>query len=76
MGADQQHLKIDCGKYDVVLFNVPEITEPLIQGNKINLDVVGDFSVDMSYNIGRLQFVANDYEIKPYTQKTVWDMVF
>ena len=76
MGADQQHLKIDCGHYDVVLFNVPEITEPLIQGNKVNLDVVGDFSIDTAYNVGRLQFVVNDYDIKPYTQKTVWDMVF
>lgn len=76
MGTEQQHLKIDCGKYDVVLFNVPEITEPLIQGNKINLDVVGDFSVDTSYNVGRLQFVVSDYDIKPYTKQTVWDMVF
>lgn len=76
MGADQQHLKIDCGKYDVVLFNVPELTEQLSQGEKFDLDVVGEFSVDKSYNVGRLQFVVNDFELKEYTDKTVWDLVF
>ena len=76
MGTEQQHLKIDCGKYDIVLFNVPELTNKLAQGEKVNLDVVGDFSIDKSYNVGRLQFVGNDYDIKPYVKKTVWEMVF
>ena len=76
MGNEQQHLKIDCGKYDIILFNVPELTEQLGQGQKFDLDAVGEFSVDKSYNVGRLQFVVNDYELKEYTSKTVWDLVF
>lgn len=76
MGNNDQHLKIDCGRYDIVLFNVPDLTRKLINGIKFNLDAVGDFSVDQSYNVGRLQFVIKDYEEKPYIQKTVWDMVF
>lgn len=76
MGNEQQHLKINCGKYDVLLFNVPELTEQLSQGEKFDLDAVGEFSVDKSFNIGRLQFVVNDFELKEYTSKTVWDLVF
>lgn len=76
MGNDQQHLKIDCGKYDVLLFNVPELTEQLSQGEKFDLDAIGEFSVDKSFNVGRLQFVVNDFELKEYTSKTVWDLVF
>lgn len=76
MGNEQQHIKIDCGQYDVILFNVPDLTEKLSQGEKFDLDIEGDFSIDKSYNIGRLQFVVNDYDIKPYTKKTVWDLVF
>ena len=76
MGNEQQHLKIDCGKFDVLLFNVPELTEQLGQGQKFDLDVIGEFSVDKSFNVGRLQFVVNDFELKEYTSKTVWDLVF
>lgn len=76
MGNEQQHLKINCGKYDVLLFNTPELTEKLIQGEKFNLDIIGEFSIDKSFNVGRLQIVANDYELKEYTGKTVWDMIF
>lgn len=76
MGNEQQHLKINCGKYDVILFNVPELTEQLIQGNKFDFDAIGEFSVDKSYNVGRLQFVVNDFELKPYTNKTIWDIIF
>ena len=76
MGNEQQHLKINCGKYDVLLFNVPELTEQLSQGEKFDLDAVGEFSIDKSFNVGRLQFVVNDFELKEYTSKTVWDLVF
>ena len=76
MGNEQQHLKINCGKYDVILFNVPKLTQELIDGHKTNLDVVGDFSIDMAYNVGRLQFIVKDFDKKPYTVKTVWDIVF
>ena len=76
MGNNDQHLKIDCGRYDVVMFNVPELTQKLIRGEKFSVDAIGDFSTDQSYNVGRLQFVVKDYEEKPYVQKTVWDMVF
>ena len=76
MGNEQQHLKINCGKYDVLLFNVPELTEQLSQGEKFDLDAIGEFSVDKSFNVGRLQFVVNDFELKEYTSKTVWDLVF
>ena len=66
MGATGQHIKIDCGGYDVVLFNVPQLVEKLEKGEKYNLEVVGEFDVDKSYNIGRLQFIAKDYELQPY----------
>jgi hypothetical protein len=55
---------------------VPELTEQLSQGEKFDLDAVGEFSVDKSFNVGRLQFVVNDFELKEYTSKTVWDLVF
>ena len=76
MGTEQQHLKINCGQYDIVLFNVPELTDKLLRNEKYDLDVVGTFSVDKAYNVGRLQFMVTDYELKPYTKKTVWDLVF
>lgn len=76
MGNEQQHIKVNCGKYDVLLFNTPELTEKLIQGEKFNLDVIGEFSIDKSFNVGRLQIVVNEYELKEYTGKTVWDMIF
>lgn len=76
MGAEQQHVKIDCGKYDVILFNEPELAEALLTGGKFNIDVVGEFDVDKSYNIGRLQFIVKDYELKDYVQETIWDVVF
>lgn len=76
MGADQQHLKIDCGGYDVVMFNVPELTEALLNDEKYNIDVVGEFDIDKSYNIGRLQFIVKDYELKEHTTQNIWDLVF
>ena len=76
MGAEGQHLKIDCGNYDVVMFNVPELAEDLRNGNKYNLDVVGEFDVDKSYNIGRLQFIVKDYELKEHIANDIWDMAF
>ena len=47
-----------------------------VLNEKYDLDVVGTFSVDKAYNVGRLQFMVTDYELKPYTKKTVWDLVF
>lgn len=76
MGADQQHLKIDCGGYDVVMFNVPELTEALLNDEKYNIDVVGEFDIDKSYNIGRLQFIVKDYELKEHTAQNIWDLAF
>ena len=76
MGNEQQHLKIDCGNYDILFFNVPDLTTKLINGEKFDIDAIGDFSIDMAYNIGRLQFVVKDFNLKPYTKKTVWDLVF
>ena len=76
MGAEQQHLKINCGQYDVVFFNVPELTEKLLNNEKYNIDVVGTFSIDKSYNVGRLQFMVSDYDLKPYVKKTIWDLTF
>lgn len=76
MGDNQQHLKINCGKYDIILFNVEDLTSKLLNNEKFDLDVIGEFSIDQSYNIGRLQLVSKDYEIKPYTKKTAWDLVF
>lgn len=76
MGNEGQHLKIDCGKYDVVMFNVPELTHELELGNNYNLDLVGEFDIDKSYNIGRLQFVVKDYDTKEHVKQNIWDMAF
>lgn len=76
MGDKEQHIKIDCGNYDVVMFNVPELTDKLKKGEKYNIQVVGEFDIDKAYNIGRLQFIANDYELDDYTEQTIWDYVF
>lgn len=76
MGDKEQHIKIDCGNYDVVMFNVPELTDKLKNGEKYNIQVVGEFDIDKAYNIGRLQFIANDYELDDYTEQTIWDYVF
>lgn len=76
MGDKEQHIKIDCGNYDVVMFNVPELSEKLKNGEKYNIQVVGKFDIDKAYNIGRLQFIVNDYELSDYTEQTIWDYVF
>ncbi len=76
MGADQQHIKINCGNYDVIIFKAPELAEKLIEGNKYSLDVVGEFSVDQSFNVGRMQFVSKDYNMNEYKNKTIYDFVF
>lgn len=76
MGDKEQHIKIDCGNYDVVMFNVPELSQKLSNGEKYNIDVVGEFDVDKAYNIGRLQFIVSDYELGDYTEQTIWDYVF
>lgn len=76
MGADGQHVKIDCGNYDVVMFNVPDFAQLLDSGEKYNLNVVGEFDVDKAYNVGRLQFMVKDYELTDYTPQTIWDYAF
>lgn len=76
MGNDQQHLKINCGNFDVVLFGVPDLTKRLLNKEKFNLDIIGEFSVDLDYEVGRLQIIAKDYKINPYKEKTIWDMAF
>ena len=76
MGNDSQHIKIDCGSYDVIMFNEPELSEMLMNGEHTNLDVVGEFSVDQAYNIGRLQFIVKDYELKDYLPESIHTMVF
>ena len=76
MGADGQHIKIDCGQYDVVMFNVPDLSQLLESGEKYNLNVVGEFDIDKAYNVGRLQFMVSDYELTEYTPQTIWDYAF
>lgn len=76
MGAEGQHIKINCDKYDVVMFNEPELAEALSNGEKYNLDVVGEFDIDKSYNIGRLQFIVKDYDTKEHVAQNIWDMAF
>ena len=76
MGADDQHIKIDCGAYDLLLFNAPSLAQDLLQNKKYNITAVGEFNIDKSYNIGRVQFVVKDYNLSPYTEKNVWDMIF
>jgi single-stranded DNA-specific DHH superfamily exonuclease len=76
MGADGHHVKINCGQYDTVLFNVPELVQVLESGEKYNLNVVGEFDIDKAYNIGQLQFIAKDYELADYKEQTIWDYAF
>ena len=76
MGAEGHHLKINCGQYDMVLFNAPELTQKLEAGEKYNLTVVGEFDIDKAYNIGRLQFIVKDYELTEHTAQTIWDYAF
>lgn len=76
MGDKGQHIKINCGDYDVVIFNAPDLSNKLQSGEKFNLDVVGEFDIDKAYNIGRLQFMVNDYDITEYKEETIWDYVF
>lgn len=76
MGAEGQHVKVDCGQYDIVIFNAPELTERLERGEKHNINVVGEFDIDKAYNIGRLQFMVKDYELTEYTAPTIWDYAF
>lgn len=76
MGAEEQHIKIDCGNYDLVMFNEPELAQRLKDGEKFNINAVGEFDVDQAYNVGRLQFMVKDYEITDYTPQTIWDYAF
>lgn len=76
MGAEGQHVKVDCGQYDIVIFNASELTERLERGEKHNINVVGEFDIDKAYNIGRLQFMVKDYELTEYTAPTIWDYAF
>ncbi len=76
MGANGQHVKINCGQYDIVMFNVPGLAASLDRGEKYNLNVVGEFDIDKSYNVGRLQFIVKDHEEKEHTQMTIWDYAF
>lgn len=76
MGDKGQHVKLNCGDYDIVIFNAPDLSDRLQSGEKFNLDVVGEFDIDKAYNIGRLQFMVNDYDITEYKEETIWDYVF
>lgn len=76
MGTEQQHIKIDCGNYDVIIFNAPELSERLLNNEKYNIDAVGEFDIDKSYNIGRLQFIVKEYELKEHTEQSIWDYAF
>lgn len=76
MGSDGYHVKINCGNFDTVIFNVPELAQVIDSGEKYNLTVVGEFDIDKAYNVGRLQFVAKDYELTDYTPETIWDYAF
>lgn len=76
MGKEQQHLKISCGKFDVIIFNCPELTKEIQEGNKYSITAVGEFGIDTSYNIGRLQYIVNDYTLTPLQEYNVMDMIF
>ena len=76
IGADQQHIKINCGSYDVIIFNDKSLADRLNNGEKYNIDAIGEFDIDKSYNIGRLQFIVKDYNLKDYTEQSIWDYAF
>ena len=76
MGTDGQHIKINCGKFDVVMFNVPDLVTALDNGEKYNISAIGEFDIDKAYNIGRLQFMVKDYELGEHTAQTIWDRAF
>ena len=60
----------------MVIFNDKKLSEALQNGEKYNLSAVGEFDIDKSYNVGRLQFVVKEYELKEYTDIPIWDYVF
>lgn len=76
MGNEQQHIKINCGSYDVIIFNNKTLADELSNGQKYDIDAVGEFDIDKSYNIGRLQFIVKDYDLKKHTEQSIWDYVF
>ena len=76
MGTDGQHIKINCGKFDIVMFNVPDLVTALDNGEKYNISAIGEFDIDKAYNIGRLQFMVKDYELGEHTTQTIWDRAF
>ena len=76
MGNEQQHIKINCGSYDVIIFNDKKLADALSNGEKYDIDAVGEFDIDKSYNIGRLQFIVKDYDLKEYTEQSIWDYAF
>ena len=76
MGNEQQHIKINCGSYDVIIFNNKTLADELSNSKKYDIDAVGEFDIDKSYNIGRLQFIVKDYDLKKHTEQSIWDYVF
>jgi len=69
MGTENQHVKIDGGKYDIVIFNAPELAKDLLMNKRYNITAIGEYDVDKSYNIGRLQFIVKDYALFPFEEE-------
>ena len=40
------------------------------------ITAVGEFGIDTSYNVGRLQYIVNDYILNPYKEDNIMDMIF
>ena len=76
MGDKQEHLKFNCGRYDIIMFYQPKLVEKLLSGNKYTIDVIGEFSIDKTYNVGRLQLIVKDFNLKEYKEETAWDIIF
>lgn len=76
MGDKQEHLKFNCGRYDIIMFYQPKLVEKLLSGNKYIIDVIGEFSIDKTYNVGRLQLIVKDFNLKEYKEETAWDIIF
>ena len=73
MGTENKHVKINCGNYDVIIFNDSKLSNDLLNNKKYNIDVIGEFSIDKTYEIGRLQFIVKDYELKEFIPRNPID---
>lgn len=62
MGKEEEHLKINSPKIDIVIFNCPELIEKLRENSNLNLSVIGQLTWNAWSGERRLQLMADDYQ--------------